>query len=34
MMGFGGMELDSVTGMNLAVYRVQNPGTVGGNFGG
>jgi RHS repeat-associated protein len=27
MMGFGGMELDSVTGMNLAVYRVQNPGT-------
>jgi RHS repeat-associated protein len=27
MMGFAGMELDSVTGMNLAVYRVQNPGT-------
>jgi RHS repeat-associated protein len=27
MMGFGGMELDSVTGMNLAVYRVQDPGT-------
>jgi RHS repeat-associated protein len=27
MMGFAGMELDSVTGMNLAVDRVQNPGT-------
>jgi RHS repeat-associated protein len=27
MMGFAGMELDSVTGMNLAVYRVQDPGT-------
>ena len=27
MMGFEGMELDSVTGMNLAVYRVQDPGT-------
>jgi hypothetical protein len=27
MMGFAGTELDSVTGMNLAVYRVQNPGT-------
>jgi RHS repeat-associated protein len=27
MMGFAGMEQDSVTGMNLAVYRVQNPGT-------
>jgi RHS repeat-associated protein len=27
MMGFAGMELDSVTGMNLAVNRVQNPGT-------
>jgi RHS repeat-associated protein len=27
MMGFAGMEMDSVTGMNLAVYRVQNPGT-------
>jgi RHS repeat-associated protein len=27
MMGFAGMELDSVTGMNLAVYRVQNPVT-------
>jgi RHS repeat-associated protein len=27
MMGFAGMELDLITGMNLAVYRVQNPGT-------
>jgi RHS repeat-associated protein len=27
MMGFAGMELDSVTGLNLAVNRVQNPGT-------
>jgi RHS repeat-associated protein len=27
MMGFAGMELDSVTGMNLAVYRVQDPAT-------
>jgi RHS repeat-associated protein len=27
MMGFAGMELDSATGMNLAVYRVQDPGT-------
>jgi RHS repeat-associated protein len=27
MMGFAGMELDSVTGMNLAVYRAQDPGT-------
>ena len=26
-MGFAGMERDTVTGMNLAVYRVQNPGT-------
>jgi RHS repeat-associated protein len=26
-MGFAGMELDSVTGLNLAVYRVQDPGT-------
>jgi RHS repeat-associated protein len=27
MMGFGGMERDAVTGLNLAVNRVQNPGT-------
>ena len=27
MMGFGGMELDSATGMNLAVYWVHDPGT-------
>ena len=27
MMGFAGMELDPVTGMNLAVYRTQDPGT-------
>ena len=27
MMGFAGMERDTVTGLNLAVYRVQNPGT-------
>ena len=27
MMGFAGMERDTVTGMNLAVYRVQDPGT-------
>ena len=27
MMGFAGMELDSVTGMNLAMYRVQDAGT-------
>jgi RHS repeat-associated protein len=27
MMGFGGMERDTVTGMNLAVNRVQDPGT-------
>jgi RHS repeat-associated protein len=27
MMGFAGMELDSVTGLNLAVNRVANPGT-------
>ena len=27
MMGFAGMERDTVTGMNLAVNRVQNPGT-------
>ena len=27
LMGFAGMERDTVTGMNLAVYRVQNPGT-------
>jgi RHS repeat-associated protein len=27
MMGFAGMELDSVTGLNLAVNRMQNPGT-------
>jgi hypothetical protein len=26
MMGFARMELDSVTGVNLAVYRVQDPG--------
>ena len=30
MMGFAGMERDSVTGLNLAVYRVQNPGRGGG----
>jgi RHS repeat-associated protein len=27
MMGFAGMERDTVTGLNLAVYRVENPGT-------
>jgi RHS repeat-associated protein len=27
MMGFAGMERDSVTGLNLAVNRVQDPGT-------
>ena len=27
MMGFAGMELDAVTGLNLAVYREENPGT-------
>ena len=27
MMGFAGMERDTVTGLNLAVNRVQNPGT-------
>ena len=27
MMGFGGMERDSVMGMNLAANRVQDPGT-------
>ena len=27
LMGFAGMERDTVTGLNLAVYRVQNPGT-------
>ena len=27
MMGFAGMELDGVTGLNLAVYREENPGT-------
>ena len=27
MMGFAGMERDTVTGLNLAVYRVQDPGT-------
>jgi RHS repeat-associated protein len=27
LLGFEGMELDSVTGTNLALYRVQNPGT-------
>ena len=27
MMGFAGMERDTVTGMNLAVNRVQDPGT-------
>jgi RHS repeat-associated protein len=27
MMGFAGMEQDPVTGLNLAVNRVQNPGT-------
>ena len=27
MMGFAGMELDTVTGLNLAVMRVQNPVT-------
>jgi RHS repeat-associated protein len=27
MMGFEGMELDSVTGLNLAMYRAQDPGT-------
>ena len=27
MMGFAGMERDTVTGLNLAVMRVQNPGT-------
>ena len=27
MMGFAGLERDTVTGLNLAVYRVENPGT-------
>ena len=27
MMGFAGMERDTITGLNLAVNRVQNPGT-------
>ena len=27
MMGFAGMERDTVTGLNLAVKRVENPGT-------
>ena len=27
LMGFAGMERDTVTGLNLAVNRVQNPGT-------
>jgi len=27
MMGFAGMERDTVTGLNLAVHRVENPGT-------
>ena len=27
MMGFAGMERDTVTGLNLAVNRVENPGT-------
>jgi RHS repeat-associated protein len=27
MMGFAGMEQDAVTGLNLAVYREENPGT-------
>jgi RHS repeat-associated protein len=27
MMGFAGMERDTVTGLNLAMYRVQDPGT-------
>jgi RHS repeat-associated protein len=27
MMGFAGLERDTVTGLNLAVHRVQNPGT-------
>ena len=27
MMGFAGLERDTVTGLNLAVYREENPGT-------
>ena len=27
LMGFAGMERDTVTGLNLAVHRVENPGT-------
>jgi RHS repeat-associated protein len=27
LMGFAGLERDSVTGLNLAVHRVENPGT-------
>ena len=27
MMGFAGMEHDTVTGLNLAVYREENPAT-------
>ena len=27
MMGFAGLQRDTVTGLNLAVHRVQNPGT-------
>jgi RHS repeat-associated protein len=27
MMGFAGMEQDTITGLNLAVHRVENPGT-------
>ena len=30
MMGFAGMERDTVTGLNLAVERVEDPGTGGG----
>jgi RHS repeat-associated protein len=27
MMGFGGLERDTVTGLNMAVFRQENPGT-------
>ena len=27
MMGYAGLERDSITGLNLAVMRIQNPGT-------
>ena len=30
MMGFAGLERDTVTGLNLAVYREENPGRGGG----